>query len=111
MRVWPGEPYPLGATWNGEGVNFSLFSENATAVELCLFNGPEDATEYTRIAMPERTNMVWHVYLPDARPGQLYNYRVHGPYEPHRGHRFNPHKVLLDPYAKAISDSIRWNDV
>ncbi|HEY7530578.1 MAG TPA: glycogen debranching protein GlgX [Gemmatimonadota bacterium] len=109
MRSWPGGPYPLGATWDGEGVNFALFSENAAGVELCLFDAP-DGSETERIPLRERTNMVWHVYLPDVRPGQLYGWRVHGPYEPERGHRFNPAKLLLDPYAKAISGEVRWDD-
>ena len=110
MRVWPGRPYPLGATWDGTGVNFALFSENATGVELCLFNGPDDMDERIRIKMRERTDQVWHCYLPDVRPGQYYGYRVHGPYDPHRGHRFNPAKLLLDPYAKAITGAIRWSN-
>src|SRR5918999_6137794 len=108
MRVWPGQPYPFGATWDGEGVNFALFSENATAVELCLFNGPEDAVEAHRIPLQERTDQIWHCYLADARPGQLYGYRVYGPYDPARGLRFNPVNLLVDPYAKAISGRIRW---
>jgi isoamylase len=110
MKIWPGQPYPLGATWDGEGVNFALFSENATAVELCLFAGPDENREVTRIRMPEHTNQVWHVYLPDARPGQLYGYRVYGPYAPAEGHRFNPAKLLLDPYAKAITGRLRWSE-
>jgi len=110
MRIWPGAPYPLGATWDGEGVNFALFSENATAVDLCLFDRPGVAEEAARIPLNERTNNVWHAYLPDVRPGQLYGYRVHGPYEPERGHRFNPAKLLFDPYAKAISGRVRWSD-
>ena len=110
MRVWPGNPYPLGATWDGEGVNFAIFSENATGVELCLFAGPNDAVELTRINLRERNDQIWHCYLPDARPGQLYGYRVFGPYEPDRGHRFNPNCLLIDPYAKAISGTIRWRD-
>jgi len=110
IRVWPGTPYPQGATWDGQGVNFSLFSEHAAGVELCLFDGPDDAEESHRIEMRERTDLIWHCYLPDARPGQLYGYRVHGPYEPERGHRFNPHKLLMDPYAKAISGLIKWSD-
>jgi isoamylase len=110
MRIWPGQPYPLGATWDGEGVNFALFSENATGVELCLFDSPDGATESHKIPMRERTDQVWHCYLPDVRPGQLYGYRVHGPYEPARGHRFNPANLLIDPYAKAISGTIRWSD-
>ena len=91
-------------------MNFALFSEHATAVELCLFDRPDDARETERIPLTERTDLVWHGYLPDVRPGQLYGYRVHGPYEPREGHRFNPHKLLLDPYAKAISGPIRWDD-
>jgi isoamylase len=110
MKVWPGKPYPLGATWDGAGVNFSLFSEYATAVDLCLFDRPEGKHERTRVPMREKTGHVWHVYLPEARPGQLYGYRVHGPYDPVRGHRFNPAKLLLDPYAKAIAGTIKWSD-
>src|SRR5688572_8432350 len=108
-RTRPGEPYPLGATWDGSGVNFALFSENATRVELCLF-GPDGSAETARIVMPEATDQVWHVYLPDARPGQRYGYRVHGPWEPAQGHRFNPSKLLLDPYARAIDGTITWDD-
>jgi len=109
MKVWPGEPYPLGATWDGSGVNFALFSENATAVELCLFDNVR-ARKETRIPIKDQTDMVWHVYLPQARPGQLYGYRVYGPYEPQAGHRFNPAKLLLDPYAKAITRTLKWHD-
>ncbi|MCM8794294.1 MAG: glycogen debranching protein GlgX [Candidatus Omnitrophica bacterium] len=109
IRVWPGRPYPLGATWDGTGVNFALFSENATKVELCLFDS-EHGKEIHRIPLEERTDMVWHGYLPDVQPGQLYGYRVHGPYEPKKGHRFNPNKVLLDPYAKAVGRDVRWDD-
>ncbi|MEO8599427.1 MAG: glycogen debranching enzyme GlgX, partial [bacterium] len=107
--VWPGKPYPLGATWDGEGVNFALFSEHAEKVELCIFES-KGRQEMQRIAMRERTDQVWHCYLPDARPGLLYGYRVSGPYDPKRGHRFNPNKLLLDPYAKAIVGTIRWSD-
>jgi isoamylase len=110
LRVWPGSPYPQGATWNGEGVNFSLFSETASGVELCLFDGPDDAEESQRIPLRERTDLIWHAYLPDIRPGQLYGYRVNGPYEPQRGLRFNPNKLLLDPYAKAISGRMDVTD-
>jgi isoamylase len=110
MKVCPGRSYPLGATWDGEGVNFALFSENAERAELCLFESPEGRSETTRIKMPEHTDRVWHVYLPDMSPGQLYGYRVHGPYEPIKGHRFNPSKLLMDPYAKAIAGNIQWND-
>ncbi len=107
--VWPGNPYPLGATWDGNGVNFALFSEHAERVELCLFD-PKGRHELARIPLPERTDWVWHGYLPQIRPGQLYGYRVHGPYQPEAGHRFNPNKLLLDPYAKAIDGQIKWSD-
>jgi len=110
MRVWPGQHYPLGATWDGNGVNFALFSECATKVELCLFNSADDAKEAERIPVTERRDLVWHCYLPDARPGQLYGYRVSGPYEPANGHRFNANKIVLDPYAKGIGRDIRWCD-
>lgn len=110
MKLRPGSPYPLGATWDGSGVNFSLFSENATKVELCLFDGPDGTHERQRIVLPEYTDQVWHGYLSGIRLGQLYGYRVYGPYEPNAGHRFNPAKLLIDPYTKAISGTIRWND-
>lgn len=106
----PGLPYPLGATWDGSGVNFALFSENATAVELCLFDSPDAPREAVRIPVTNQTDLVWHIYIPNLRPGQLYGYRVHGPYDPDQGHRFNPHKLLLDPYAKAIHGDVRWHD-
>jgi glycogen operon protein len=109
-RVLPGRPYPLGATWDGIGVNFALFSENATKVELCLFDSAQAPVEFLRIPLPSITSQVWHCYLPDARPGQLYGYRVHGQYAPSEGHRFNPNKILLDPYAKAIGRDLRWDD-
>ncbi|MGH9204604.1 MAG: glycogen debranching protein, partial [Vicinamibacterales bacterium] len=108
--VWPGEPYPLGATWDGEGVNFALFSENATGVDLCLYERNGDERESQRISLREWSDQVWHCYLPDVRPGQLYGYRVHGPYEPDNGHRFNPAKLLIDPYARAINGRVRWDD-
>src|SRR5574340_196001 len=107
--VWPGRPYPLGATWDGEGVNFSLFSEHAERVELCLFDA-RGRRQTARIAMPEQTDQIWHCYLPEVRPRQLYGYSVYGPYEPQRGLRFNPHKLLLDPYAKDIVGPLRWSD-
>ncbi len=110
MRVWPGKPYPLGATWDGAGVNFAVFSEHAAKVDLCLFASPEATEDTYRLTMPEHTDQVWHAYLPDAEPGQLYGYRIHGPYEPAKGHRFNPHKLILDPYAKAIGRDLRWDD-
>src|SRR5579863_4125038 len=108
-RLGEGSPNPRGATWDGLGVNFALFSANATKVELCLF---DDAgrTELERIELPEFTNEVWHGYLPDARPGTIYGYRVHGPFDPRNGHRFNPNKLLLDPYAKAFVGTLRWHN-
>src|SRR3954470_21356153 len=109
MRVWPGKSYPLGSTWDGAGVNFALFSENATKVELCLFDGPDDTREVQRISLPEHTDQVWHCYLPDVLPGQLYGYRVYGPYEPAKGLRFNPSVVLLDPYARAVDGVEQWD--
>ena len=105
-RTWPGRPAPLGATWEGTGVNFALFSEHASKVELCLFDDADPRQEVTRIAVAERTDQVWHVYLPQARPGTLYGYRVHGPYAPDAGHRFNPAKLLIDPYARALTGSV-----
>jgi len=110
MRVWPGQPYPLGATWTGLGVNFAIFSAHATRLELCLFDSADATVPTECLALPEHTDMVWHGYLPDARPGQLYGYRVHGPYDPGSGQRFNPNKVVLDPYAKSIGRPVRWDD-
>ena len=110
MRIWPGKPYPLGATWDGEGVNFALFSEHATAVELCLFDGLDLEKASHRIRIEEQTDQVWHAYIPGLWPGQHYGYRVHGPYVPQEGHRFNHHKLLIDPYAKAIAGTIEWSD-
>jgi isoamylase len=107
--LWPGRPYPLGATWDGEGVNFALFSESAEKVELCLFD-QFGRREIQRVAVREQTDQVWHCYLPEARPGLLYGYRVHGPYEPLKGLRFNRNKLLLDPYAKEIQNGLRWHD-
>ena len=110
MRVWPGTPYPLGATWDGVGVNFAIFSEHATRVELCLFDSPDAEVESVTIPLPEHTDMVWHGYLPDVLPGQLYGYRVHGPYAPHLGYRFNSHKLVLDPYTKVVGRPVRWDE-
>jgi isoamylase len=107
LRVWRGNPYPLGATWDGSGVNFAIFSENAEAVDLCIFDA--DGTEQ-RVRMTEQADLVWHCYLPDMRPGQRYGYRVHGPYDPQQGHRFNPAKLLIDPYAKRIDGAVKWDD-
>jgi glycogen operon protein len=108
-RVTEGRPHPLGATWDGRGTNFALFSANARKVELCLFDA-QGRRELDRVALPERTDDIWHGHLPDASPGQFYGYRVHGPYEPERGHRFNPNKLLLDPYAKRLFGRIVWSD-
>jgi isoamylase len=108
-RIREGQPFPLGATWDGIGVNFALFSANATKVELCIFD-IDGTTEVERITLPEYTNEVWHGYLPDARPGTVYGYRVHGPYDPKNGHRFNPNKLLIDPYARQLVGDIEWNE-
>ncbi|GGB84767.1 glycogen debranching protein GlgX [Dyadobacter sediminis] len=108
--VYPGQPYPLGATYDGIGVNFALYSENATGVDLCLFDSPESLSENIKIEIGEVSHHVWHVYVPGLKPGQLYGYRVHGSFEPEQGHRFNPNKLLIDPYAKAISGTIQWHD-
>src|SRR4051812_5010849 len=105
--VWPGEPFPLGPHWDGEGTNFTLFTENAERVELCLFDGPGANEE--RIAMQERTAFNWHCYLPGVGPGQRYGYRVDGGYDPETGRRFNSNKLLIDPYAKAIEGDVDWD--
>ena len=107
MEVWPGAPFPLGATWDGEGTNFSIFSEHAERVELCLFDGDDD--DETCVEMTERTSLNWHCYLPGVHAGQRYGFRVHGPYNPQTGHRFNPAKLLLDPYAKSIEGPILFD--
>jgi isoamylase len=109
LTVWPGKPYPLGATWDGEGVNFALFSEHAESVELCLFD-ESGRRETHRIRVREQTDQVWHCYLPEARPGLPYGYRIRGPYDPEKGLRFNHHKLLLDPYAKQIRNGMKWHD-
>ncbi|WP_275545063.1 glycogen debranching protein GlgX [Pseudomonas sp. Marseille-Q0931] len=108
-RVTEGRPFPLGASWDGLGVNFALFSAHATRVELCLFD-EQGKTEIERIELPEYTDEIWHGYLPDARPGQVYGYRVYGPYEPEAGHRFNPNKLLIDPYAKQLVGKLQWSE-
>ncbi|MFD3000900.1 glycogen debranching protein GlgX [Pontibacter toksunensis] len=108
--IYPGSPYPLGATLDEEGVNFALYAENATGVELCLFDSTDDTKESAKIKLTERSHQVWHVYLPGLTAGQLYGYRVHGPHGPKNGHRYNPNKLLIDPYAKAISGTIEWHD-
>ncbi|HJQ61275.1 MAG TPA: glycogen debranching protein GlgX [Burkholderiales bacterium] len=109
IRLWPGLPTPLGPTWDGSGTNFALFSAYAEKVELCLFDDAGEK-EIARVVLPEYTDEVWHGYLPDVRPGQRYGYRVYGPYDPEAGHRFNPHKLLIDPYAKSLVGGIRWDD-
>jgi isoamylase len=107
--VLPGRPYPLGATWDGSGVNFALFSENAEKVELCIFDS-RGTRELRRVVLPEYTDQVWHGYLPEIERGTLYGYRVYGPYDPEAGHRFNHHKLLIDPYAKQLFGAVRWTD-
>ena len=107
MDIWPGSAYPLGATFDGSGTNFALFSEVAERIELCLFDGSGGAE--TRVELTEVDGFVWHCYLPSVQPGQRYGYRVHGPYDPERGLRCNPNKLLLDPYGKAIDGDVRWN--
>jgi isoamylase len=109
FRIDEGSPAPLGATFDGKGVNFALFSANAGKVELCLFDA-QGRRETDRIELPRRTDHIWHVYIEGLCPGQLYGYRVHGPYDPRHGHRFNPHKLLVDPYARQIFGRIRWHD-
>ncbi len=106
MDVWPGRPYPLGATYDGSGTNFSIFSEMAEGIELCLFD--DDGTE-TRIELPERSAYCWHAYIPSVHPGQRYGFRVHGPWEPRQGKLANPNKLLIDPYAKSIEGEVRWD--
>jgi glycogen operon protein len=108
-ELWPGSPYPLGATWDGEGVNFALYSRHAAKVELCLYD-EGGQREVSRITLRERTDFVWHGYVPALKPGQLYGYRAHGAYEPENGHRFNPNKLLLDPYAHSIVGPLAWSD-
>ena len=109
-RTWIGAPFPLGAHWDGAGVNFALLSEHATAVEICLFARPDDPFETERVALPERTGHVWHGYVPGLGPGQVYGYRVYGPYRPEVGLRFNPDKLLIDPYAKAVDGPVQWDE-
>ena len=110
MTVYPGDPYPLGSYWDGKGVNFALYSHNAEGVELCLFNAAKGKKEVQRIKLTERSHDVWHIYIGDLKPGQIYGYRVYGPYDPFGGHRFNPNKVLLDPYGKAMCTIVQWDD-
>ena len=108
IKVWPGTPYPLGATWTDGGVNFALFSENASGADVCLFDDADSPVESLRVRMTEHTDQVWHVFLPGVGPGQHYGFRVYGPYNPEKGQRFNASKLLLDPYAKAVSGDVEW---
>ena len=108
MDIEEGLPNPLGATWDGRGTNFALFSANATKVEVCLFDEAGDK-EISRTELPEYTDQIFHGYLPDIGPGTFYGFRVHGPYEPTQGHRFNPNKLLLDPYACAHAGDLKWD--
>ncbi|HZR78964.1 MAG TPA: glycogen debranching enzyme GlgX, partial [Chthoniobacterales bacterium] len=110
IKSWPGKPYPLGATWTGEGVNFAVFSARATKIELCLFDHLDAPKEFARIPLREQTEEIWHAFLPETRPGQLYGYRVTGPFDPNQGLRFNEAKLLLDPYAKAIAGPVKWSN-
>jgi isoamylase len=110
QKVYPGKPYPLGATLDKDGVNFAIYGDNATGVELCLFENKDDKTESRKIKLTEKTHEIWHACIPGLKPGQLYGFRVSGPYEPQNGHRFNSNKLLLDPYAKAIAGTIDWDD-
>ncbi|MFB6098726.1 MAG: glycogen debranching enzyme GlgX, partial [Salinibacter sp.] len=110
LHIRPGKPYPRGASWDGIGVNFALHSAHAERVKLLLFDEAEDHEPAVTFDMPEQTGPIWHGYVVNLRPGQLYGYRVYGPYDPANGHRFNPNKVLLDPYAKAIGRPLRWDD-
>ncbi len=110
IRIDSGRRHPLGATWDGEGVNFALFSEHATAVELCLFDPQDARIETGRVGLPFCTDLVWHGYIPHLGPGQLYGFRVHGPYAPEEGHRFNPNKLLIDPYARALGADLAWDE-
>jgi len=107
VTEFPGNPYPLGATWDGKGVNFSLYANNATAIELCFY---DDDNHEVRVKIKERNHHIWHVYIPDIKPGQLYAYRAYGPYDPGNGHRYNPNKILIDPYAKSIAGPVKWHE-
>ncbi|HEY8133849.1 MAG TPA: glycogen debranching enzyme, partial [Thermoanaerobaculia bacterium] len=107
MKIWPGHPYPLGATYDGAGTNFSVFSEVANRVELCLF---DEHGNQTCVDLPEMTGFIWHGYLPNVSPGQRYGFRVHGPWDPAKGLRCNPSKLLLDPYGKAVEGEVKWNE-
>jgi isoamylase len=108
FQTYPGKPYPLGANWLGKGVNFALYADNATKVEVCLFDNEDHLV--ANIELKEKTRQTWHAYIPDLQPGQRYGFRVWGPFEPENGHRYNPNKLLIDPYAKAISGKINWHD-
>src|SRR5438477_3246800 len=109
LELSRGAPYPLGATWDGLGVNFAVFSAHAERIDLCLFD-PSGRREIAQLSLPECTDEIWHGYLPNARAGLIYGFRAYGPYAPEQGHRFNPHKLLLDPYARRITGTLRWAD-
>ena len=109
LELYPGHPYPLGPTWDGKGVNFSIYAAHATAVELCLFE-ENSGQPKSIIKLFERTSQIWHIYIPGISPGQCYGYRIYGPFNPSKGQRFNPNKLLIDPYAKAISGSVNWHE-
>jgi glycogen operon protein len=109
IEVWPGRPWPRGASWDGAGVNFAVYSQAATRVEVCLFDARDPAREIARFDLPENTEFTWHGYVPELEPGALYGIRVHGPWAPGQGHRCNPHKLLVDPYARALSGALRWD--
>src|SRR5689334_12974005 len=108
-EVWPGRAYPLGAHYDGHGVNFAIYSEVATRVEVCFYDRRDPTREAARIDLPQQTSAIWHGYVPGLRPGTLYGYRVHGPYDPQNGHRCNPAKLLIDPYAKSIHGEVDWS--
>src|ERR1700712_4710203 len=109
MKIEEGLPYPLGASWDGRGTNFALFSANATKVEVCFFES-FDGKEISRTELPEYTDQIFHGFLPDVEPGAFYGFRVYGPYQPEQGHRFNPNKLLMDPYARAHVGELKWCD-
>jgi isoamylase len=108
MKIEEGLPNPLGATWDGKGTNFALFSANATKVEVCIFDS-FDGKETSRIELPEYTDEIFHGFLPNVGPGTFYGFRVHGPHDPNQGHRFDPNKLLLDPYARAHAGELKWD--
>ena len=109
-HIWPGRPYPRGATFDGSGTNFAVYSRAATRIEVCLYDREDPRREIERFDLPTNTGFTWHGYAPDLQPGTLYGLRVHGPYAPNQGHRCNPHKLLVDPYAKALFGEVDWKE-